>query len=106
MHRAPSVGFEPTQPAPEAGALSPELRGLGPPTLVADPRAPTRRIGRAPVTIVVVDDDTVIKAVLADNLEMEGYPVVTGIEGAEALDMIAAERPAAVVLDVMMPKID
>ena len=28
---APSVGFEPTQPAPEAGALSPELRGLARP---------------------------------------------------------------------------
>jgi DNA-binding response OmpR family regulator len=59
-----------------------------------------------PVTILVVDDDPVIQKLLAVNFEMEGYRVVTGSDGAEALDKIAAERPAAVVLDVMMPKID
>ena len=59
-----------------------------------------------PVTILVVDDDPVIQKLLAVNFEMEGYRVITASDGAEALEQVAAERPAAVVLDVMMPKLD
>jgi CheY-like chemotaxis protein len=58
-----------------------------------------------PFTILVVDDDPVIQKLLAVNFEMEGYHVVTASDGEEALDRVAAERPA-VVLDVMMPKVD
>ena len=105
--RAPSVGFEPTQPAPEAGALSPELRGPGPLTL--QPQRPnTGPVGSLvmPATILVVDDDPVIQKLLAVNFEMEGYRVVTAGDGEEALAQVASEQPDAVVLDVMMPKID
>ena len=59
-----------------------------------------------PFTILVVDDDPVIQKLLAVNFEMEGYHVVTASDGEEALDRVAAERPAVVVLDVMMPKVD
>ena len=59
-----------------------------------------------PATILVVDDDPVIQKLLAVNFEMEGYRVVTAGDGEEALAQVAAERPDAVVLDVMMPKID
>jgi adenylate cyclase len=60
----------------------------------------------APATILVVDDDPVIQKLLAVNFEMEGYHVITGSDGEEALALVAAERPGAVVLDVMMPKVD
>jgi len=59
-----------------------------------------------PFTILVVDDDPVIQKLLAVTFEMEGYHVVTASDGEEALDRVAAERPAVVVLDVMMPKVD
>ena len=59
-----------------------------------------------PFTILVVDDDPVIQKLLAVNFEMEGYHVVTASDGEEALDRVAAEQPAVVVLDVMMPKVD
>jgi DNA-binding response OmpR family regulator len=59
-----------------------------------------------PATILVVDDDPVIQKLLAVNFEMEGYRVVTGGDGAEALAQVAAEHPDVVLLDVMMPKLD
>jgi DNA-binding response OmpR family regulator len=59
-----------------------------------------------PVRILVVDDDPVIQKLLEVNFQMEGYDVATAGDGAEALASVAAQRPDAVVLDVMMPKID
>jgi DNA-binding response OmpR family regulator len=59
-----------------------------------------------PVRILVVDDDPVIQKLLEVNFQMEGYDVATAGDGVEALASVAAERPDAVVLDVMMPKID
>ena len=60
----------------------------------------------SPVRILVVDDDPVIQKLLEVNFQMEGYDVATAGDGAEALAAVAAERPDAVVLDMMMPKID
>ena len=60
----------------------------------------------APATILVVDDDPVIQKLLAVNFEMEGYVVVTASDGEAALAAVAEHRPDAVILDVMMPKVD
>ena len=56
--------------------------------------------------ILVVDDDPSIRDVVADILEMSDYRVTTASNGAEALDRIRVERPAAVLLDLMMPIMD
>jgi CheY-like chemotaxis protein len=56
--------------------------------------------------ILVVDDDSAIRNVVADILELSDYPVKTATNGAEALDQVRAERPAAVLLDLMMPVMD
>ena len=56
--------------------------------------------------ILVVDDDAAIRDVVADILQMSDYPVKTAANGAEALDQIRAELPAAVLLDLMMPVMD
>ena len=57
-------------------------------------------------TVLVVDDDPVIVKLLQVNFEMEGYAVITASDGLEGLEMARQERPDAIVLDVMMPKMD
>jgi CheY-like chemotaxis protein len=53
--------------------------------------------------ILVVDDDPAIRDVVADILEISDYPVQTAVNGAEALEKIRRDQPAAVLLDLMMP---
>jgi two-component system, OmpR family, response regulator MtrA len=53
--------------------------------------------------LVVADDDRDIRELVAFKLEQGGYQVAQAADGAEALAMITAERPALAVLDVMMP---
>jgi two-component system chemotaxis response regulator CheY len=53
--------------------------------------------------VLVVDDDTAIRMLVADALDAEGYDVVTAIHGADALVKLATVQPDAIVLDLMMP---
>jgi len=57
-------------------------------------------------TIALVDDDPGLLDVLRPELEDAGYRVITARDGKNALSIIDAERPAAVVLDVNMPGLD
>ncbi|MBI3972781.1 MAG: response regulator [Chloroflexi bacterium] len=56
--------------------------------------------------IMVVDDEPDIRDIVAAVLEDEGYSVVVASNGQQALEMLPAERPDLVVLDVMMPRMD
>lgn len=56
--------------------------------------------------ILVADDDPDILQVVRVNLELEGYDVVTALDGQEALDAAIAEAPALILLDIMMPRMD
>ncbi|HEX6371465.1 MAG TPA: response regulator [Longimicrobium sp.] len=57
--------------------------------------------------ILLVDDEDDIREVAQMSLEMTaGWDVVTASSGAEALRAAAAERPDAILLDVMMPGMD
>ncbi|GAA1897393.1 response regulator transcription factor [Williamsia serinedens] len=56
--------------------------------------------------ILVVDDDRAVRESLRRSLSFNGYTVETASDGMEALDTIKSERPDAVVLDVMMPRLD
>ena len=56
--------------------------------------------------ILVVDDDPAIRDVVQDILEMSDYTVETAANGAEALEHIRRNPPAAVLLDLMMPVMD
>jgi CheY-like chemotaxis protein len=53
--------------------------------------------------ILIVDDDQAIRDVVSDILEMSDYRVKTACNGAEALETMRVDRPAAVLLDLMMP---
>jgi len=56
--------------------------------------------------ILVVDDEQKIVKVVKAYLEQAGYQVVTAYDGQEALTVFRHEKPALVVLDLMLPKID
>jgi CheY-like chemotaxis protein len=56
--------------------------------------------------ILVVDDDPAIRDVVVDILEMSDYRVKTASNGAEALAEVRADRPRAILLDLMMPVMD
>ena len=56
--------------------------------------------------ILVVDDEIYIVHILDFSLGMEGYEVITALDGEQALEKARAERPDLIVLDIMMPKLD
>ena len=56
--------------------------------------------------ILVVDDDASIREVVCFALKKAGFETVTAGNGEEALTRFAAERPALVVLDILMPELD
>lgn len=56
--------------------------------------------------ILVVDDDHSILETLAEFLDLEGYPVRTATNGAEALERFDDPEPKLVLLDMRMPVLD
>ena len=56
--------------------------------------------------ILVVDDEKLLVKGIKFNLENDGYEVVTGIDGMEAVELAASESPDLIVLDLMMPRLD
>jgi len=54
----------------------------------------------------VVDDDRAVRESLRRSLSFNGYTVDLAEDGVEALEAITNERPDALVLDVMMPRLD
>ena len=57
-------------------------------------------------TILIVDDDPKLLALLESYFTSEGYEVYTAKDGVEALDMFRTKAPRFVILDVMLPKMD
>ena len=56
--------------------------------------------------ILVVDDDRAVRESLRRSLSFNGYTVDLAEDGVDALEAITNDRPDAVVLDVMMPRMD
>jgi two-component system response regulator MprA len=56
--------------------------------------------------VLVVDDDRAVRESLRRSLEFNGYAVTLAADGAEALASIAGRPPDALVIDVMMPRLD
>jgi CheY-like chemotaxis protein len=57
-------------------------------------------------TVLVADDELVVREMLADKLGRAGYTVLLACNGQEALDLARAHRPRVVVLDWVMPEMD
>ena len=56
--------------------------------------------------VLVVDDSATERYFLTDLLSRNGWQVVTAQDGDEALDKTRAERPAVVLMDVVMPGVN
>jgi CheY-like chemotaxis protein len=56
--------------------------------------------------VLVVDDDDVIRQLITVNLELEGFDVVTAVDGQDALEKVKDAQPRVITLDVMMPRLD
>ena len=56
--------------------------------------------------ILIVEDEKDLIKVLKYNLEKEGFRVVTATDGETGLSQFRKEKPDAVILDLMLPKLD
>ena len=56
--------------------------------------------------ILVVDDEALLVKGIRFNLQNEGYEVITGSDGLDAVRLVQEQKPDLVVLDVMMPNMD
>ena len=56
--------------------------------------------------ILVVDDEKPIAEIIRYNLEEEGFDVLVAFDGVEALRLAFEEKPALILLDIMLPRID
>jgi CheY-like chemotaxis protein len=69
---------------------------------IAIPIRQTRGLGR----VLVVDDDEVIRRLIAANLTLEGFDVATAVDGQDCLEKVSAIAPDVITLDAMMPRLD
>ena len=56
--------------------------------------------------ILVVDDEELLVKGIRFNLQNEGYEVITGSNGLEAVQLAQSQTPDLIILDVMMPEMD
>jgi len=61
---------------------------------------------RTPPRILIVDDDPMSLDIVRTLLAAQGYEMLTGTDGEEALAMAREQQPDLILLDVMMPKVD
>ena len=59
-----------------------------------------------PALILVAEDSLVVRAVVRDQLEEQGYEVIEAVDGEAALAQAIAGRPDAILLDIEMPGLD
>ena len=68
--------------------------------------APEVSVPEQSATILLIDDDPQVHDLLGQMLGREGYRVEHATSGPDALTMVQKVRPAAILLDIMMPQVD
>jgi two-component system alkaline phosphatase synthesis response regulator PhoP len=56
--------------------------------------------------VLIVEDEAAMLDALENKFKKSGFKVVTGHDGEEAVVLAKTERPDAVMLDIIMPKLD
>ena len=67
--------------------------------------AADRKEGALSKTILVADDDAVLRAALSEILMLFNYQVTEAIDGQDVLKMVQKRPPDLVLLDLMMPRL-
>lgn len=57
-------------------------------------------------TVLVVDDEAMVREVVCTYLEREGFTTIEAVDGATAVQLAAEREPDLIILDVMLPKLD
>jgi two-component system response regulator MprA len=70
------------------------------------PSVTAETIHRGRLHALVVDDDAALLRLLSLSLRQSGFAVTTAVNGQDALDQLATERPDVIVLDLEMPVMD
>jgi CheY-like chemotaxis protein len=94
--------------SPHEGACLRAVTGEQNPVLCVTERADagSRVNGDRSPSVLVVDDDRAIITLLTAVLKRKGFMIDTARNGEEAIATIAAKRFEAIILDLMMPKVD
>lgn len=56
--------------------------------------------------VLIVDDDEALRKLYEVELQSKGYEVAVAADGEECVQKVPVEKPAIILLDVMMPKKD
>ncbi len=56
--------------------------------------------------VLVVDDSPTDRQIVTTLLQKQGYDVTTAVDGVDALEKVASERPPLIVLDIILPKMN
>jgi CheY-like chemotaxis protein len=90
----------PAPPAPAAPVSAPSP--APPPEAEAGEAGP----GGRPLLVLVGDDDPAIRELVADVLAEAGFRTARATNGEEVVELAVRQKPALIVLDVIMPKMD
>ena len=69
-------------------------------------KSPSETISEGQKTVLVVDDEPNVVAMISEYLIGEGYNTITATSGKKALELAETHRPFAITLDVIMPEMD
>lgn len=56
--------------------------------------------------VLIVEDEAVLRRIVADAVERAGYSVAVASDGEEGLRLFLSEQPHLVIADIMMPRLD
>jgi CheY-like chemotaxis protein/chemotaxis signal transduction protein len=92
-------------PAPTATGPAPFVVSNPIPAITAPHRVSVASSGNS-AYVLVVDDSPSVRRVVSNMLKASNWDVQTARDGVEALEVIARQEPAAVLLDIEMPRMD
>ena len=57
-------------------------------------------------TLLIIDDETVLRETLSELFTMVGHKVVEAADGLDGLEKVKVSKPDLIICDIMMPKLD
>jgi chemotaxis protein histidine kinase CheA len=103
-----TLSAAPTAPAPDAFVVASRADRGGMVVPAPPPRTTSGPSGRLPRPgyVLVVDDSPSVRRVVGNMLKANGWEVQSARDGIEALETVGRQTPAAVLLDIEMPRMD